>query len=157
MQTVARRIGTATFAVVAVVTFGVVQPAEARTATNGAFYQATDTCDRGTHTLQGELLVKPQPGWGSQYVAIRAYVRDATGAGQATAWTTVAASQYTSTVLVGGASYVGPGTSHIWHEFMWWNGTSWTADTGWVEDFYRSTWTYTDVSYGSVPDTACRT
>ena len=133
---------------------GLTQTADARTAANGAWYQALESCDYGYHTVKSELVVRPQPGLSGQWVEVRAYVADVgTGGSQTTNWSVRWVTTGPAPYDGGGYVNTGVATTRVWHQVKWWNGYAWTADTGWVEDFYTSA--YRGFVYGA--DTACRT
>src|SRR4051794_26096115 len=123
----------------ATVLMGVTQwPAQANTAPNGAYWEANDYCNPNTHMFDPYLMIRPKPGLPQQWVAFRHYIRDVnTGESVLGQWKIYHADWSTRTDVGGGGQYVGRGRMRLWHQVMWWNGSSWTSNTGWVEDIYR--------------------
>lgn len=114
-------------------------PAQANIASNGAYWDAYVSCNPIDHTFHPYLEVRPR-GLNAQWVATRAKTHDLT-TGQwssPTNWNVYLADR-SEFVETGGWVYVGRAKFETFHQVQWWDGYRWTADTGWVEDYYR--WT----------------
>ena len=116
--------------------------ANAYVAPNGAtYYRTVSYCDALNHTVLREFDVYPQRGRSRQWVAARTYfVDEVSGARGWSAWTAptlIYAQRRTDVVSIGGElRYPSGRLLRFYTQYVWWNGTRWSAPAGAWDTYY---------------------